>query len=64
MSDEKTDGRAEDILLGYAVDNGDALTANRKLFGHMHVRGMTGSGKTSLSLIPLTIQFMEPYEDD
>jgi hypothetical protein len=50
------------ITLGTLIGDklGQPLTAPRSLFGHMHVRGMTGSGKTSLGLIPLIQQFIEP----
>lgn len=43
---------------------GKRFTVPRSLFGHMHVRGMTGSGKTSLTLISLTGQLMRPYDDE
>lgn len=41
---------------------GQRLLVPRSLFGHMHIRGMTGSGKTSLDLVDLACQFMQPYE--
>jgi hypothetical protein len=52
-----------DITLGIQVEDNRPLTVPRSAFGHMHVRGMTGSGKTSLGLIPLVEQFIEPGED-
>lgn len=42
---------------------GKRLLVPRSLFGHMHVRGMTGSGKTSLTLIALIEQLLRPYVD-
>ncbi len=41
---------------------GKRLLVPRSLFGHMHIRGMTGSGKTSLGVEGLARQFIEPYE--
>ncbi len=41
---------------------GRRLLVPRSLFGHMHIRGMTGSGKTSLGVEGLARQFIEPYE--
>ena len=35
-----------DILLGYRAKRNKPWYVPRKLFGHAHVRGMTGSGKT------------------
>lgn len=43
------------------VRSGKRFLVPRSLFGHMHVRGMTGSGKTSLTLISLIRQLMRPY---
>jgi hypothetical protein len=51
------------ITLGTCT-NGTPLFVSRDLFGHMHVQGMTGSGKTSLALLPLIKQFLEPYEEN
>lgn len=45
------------------VPTGQRLLVPRSLFGHMHVRGMTGSGKTSLTLISLMGQLLKPYKD-
>jgi hypothetical protein len=50
------------ILLGHRVKSKKPLYVTRSLFGHAHVRGMTGSGKTSLALIPLAKEFLAPYE--
>lgn len=45
------------------VPSGKRLLVGREQFGHMHVRGMTGSGKTSLTLISLIRQFLRSYDD-
>ena len=44
-----------------AVTERKPLSVPRNLFGHMHLRGMTGAGKTSLGIIPLVSQFAAPY---
>jgi hypothetical protein len=46
------------------VPSGQRLLVSRALLGHMHVRGMTGSGKTSLTLISLIRQLMRPYQNE
>jgi hypothetical protein len=62
-----------DIVLGLRVEDekgrgdgkkGDPVIVTRDLLkqGHMHVRGRTRSGKTSLMLSPLALKLMEDYE--
>ncbi len=63
----------DDLILGVRVDDekgagggnaGDAVFVTRDLLkqGHVHVRGRTRSGKTSLMLSPLALKLMEEYE--
>src|SRR5688572_8823926 len=63
----------DDFVLGWRVEDekgrgdgkqGDAVIVTRDLLkqGHVHVRGRTRSGKTSLMLSPLALSLMEPYE--
>lgn len=63
----------DDIVLGHRVDDergrgrgqvGDPVIVSRDLLkqGHVHVRGRTRSGKTSLMLSPLALALMEEYE--
>lgn len=65
--------RSTDIVLGHRVSDektrsggkkGDPLGISRSLLkdGHVHVRGRTRSGKTSLMLCPLALELMEEYE--
>lgn len=51
----------EELAFDVGRNSPDQLRIPRSVFGHMHIRGMTGSGKTSLALIPLIRQFMAPY---
>jgi hypothetical protein len=52
------------IFLGlYAQHAQPVLIDRATLRAHMHVKGATGSGKTSSSLVPLSIQLMQPYGD-
>lgn len=53
-----------EVLPTAFVPSGKKLLVPRSRLGHMHVRGMTGSGKTSLTLISLVRQLMRRYEDD
>lgn len=52
----------ESIQLGTDSITGEPFSFPRRLLGHMHIRGMTGSGKTSLTLIPLLFELLRPYE--
>lgn len=45
------------ITLGVIVDTGEPFRISLK--GHAHIRGMTRSGKTSLTLIPVIYQLLE-----
>lgn len=50
------------IVLGKDEATGQDFTFPRSLLGHMHIRGMTGSGKTSLTLIPLLYELLRSYK--
>lgn len=63
----------EDIVLGLRVEDekggggskkGEPVIVTRDLLkqGHIHARGRTRSGKTSLILSPLALKLMEEYE--
>lgn len=63
----------DDFVLGWRVEDekgrghgkqGDPVFVARDLLkqGHVHVRGRTRSGKTSLMLSPLALSLMDPYE--
>ena len=65
--------RADDLVLGVRVNDekgrgggraGEPVLLTRDLLkqGHVHVRGRTRSGKTSLMLSPLAMRLMEEYE--
>ena len=49
------------IKLGTNVATGKEILLPRSLWGQQVIRGMTGSGKTSLGIIPSVDQFMQPY---
>lgn len=53
-----------EIQLGTVVETGKPLLVPRERLGHVHLRGMTGSGKTSMGAIPLIAQLIEPYALD
>jgi hypothetical protein len=53
-----------EIRLGTVVQTGKPFVIPRAKLGHVHIRGMTGSGKTSMGAIPLIAQLMEPYTAD
>ena len=61
--------KSDEIVLGYRFADdetgraGQPVSVNRELLkdGHMHVRGRTRSGKTSLSIVPLLMQLLKPY---
>lgn len=46
------------IRLGVNVETGAPFTFPRRLLGHMHCRGMSGSGKSSLTLVSLVHQLL------
>ena len=50
------------IYLGMDAATKKPIYVPRSIFGHMHIRGMTGEGKSSLALIPLVRQFAMPYD--
>src|SRR5215470_9186911 len=52
----------DSVVLGKELSSGAALSIPRSKLGHIHVRGMTGAGKTSLGILPLIAQLMKPYE--
>lgn len=39
------------------------FSLSRSAWGHMHVRGMTGSGKSSLCYVPLIDEFSKPHTE-
>lgn len=45
----------------YRVKARRPFTISRRLWGHMHTRGETGSGKSSLCFTPLIDEFAKPY---
>ena len=63
---------SDEILLGRRVEDdpdgfgtaGEEITVNRELLkeGHIHLRGRTRSGKTSLAIAPMACQLMRQYE--
>jgi hypothetical protein len=48
----------------HAVKKREPLYLPRRLFGHMHLRGMTGAGKSSLGICQLVDQFADPYAEN
>ncbi|MFO0915947.1 MAG: TraM recognition domain-containing protein [Pirellulales bacterium] len=46
------------ITLGVNVETGEPFRFPRRLLGHMHCRGMSGSGKSSLTLVSLVHQLL------
>lgn len=52
----------ESIFLGHNVATSEPVCVPRSLFGHLHSRGMTGAGKTSLDFLSLVDQFSVPYQ--
>jgi hypothetical protein len=52
------DNRGERIRLGVAESSGEPFQFPISSLGHLHCRGMSGSGKTSLTLIPLAAQLI------
>ena len=54
------------FFLGLQQPNKLPLFLPRSLLadGHMHVRGMTGSGKTSATLLPVALQVLRGYNDE
>lgn len=61
MSDQIYLGDAIELDDLHALKKREPLSLPRRLFGHMHLRGMTGAGKSSLGIIPLLDQFAVPY---
>lgn len=61
-----------DIYLGDALVLDDMhlikerrpFNVSRRLWGHLHGRGMTGSGKSSLCFTPLIDEFSKPYTEN
>jgi hypothetical protein len=53
-----TPKRLDEITLGVVARTGEPFTFPRSLLGHMHVRGMSGVGKSSLTLIDLISQLV------
>lgn len=56
--------REPTVTLGYEVTGTKApVEIERRVLGggHMHVRGRTRSGKTSLAILPLVQQLIQPY---
>lgn len=51
----------DNIILGVDAKSGRLVRAARSLFGHVHMRGKTGAGKTSLAMLNFISQFMAPY---
>lgn len=52
------------FTLGVVVETGEPFRFPKKLLGHAHIRGMTRSGKTSLTLIALIYQLLDEDEED
>ena len=53
------------VFLGKRAGDDSPVITDRKLFndGHVHLRGESGSGKSSLILGPLILKMMEAYTD-
>lgn len=54
----RRDRSRDEITLGVDVSTGEPFRVPRTLLGHMHVRGMSGTGKSSLTLISLIAQLI------
>jgi type IV secretory pathway VirB4 component len=53
---------SDTIFLGTVVGSGVKLSVPRERLRHVHLRGMTGAGKTSLGIQPLIGQLLQPYD--